>query len=134
LAFIDCAYRPSDPKVAGLQAEARETLRKRVIGKVVHVLVDYRKPAEGTYEAKVRRRFPSFATRINCVRTGLRYGHAKWGVRSASRSWHIPADHAMRSNVALALVERGLVNVIRHRRDDEDKSSDIDRLMQAEAK
>lgn len=38
------------------------------------------------------------------------------------------------SNLAEALVERGYVTVIRHRQGDEDKSSEIDKLMEVEAK
>lgn len=38
------------------------------------------------------------------------------------------------ANLAEALVERGYVTVIRHRQGDEDKSSEIDKLMEVEAK
>ncbi|KAK9894247.1 hypothetical protein P389DRAFT_174287 [Cystobasidium minutum MCA 4210] len=38
------------------------------------------------------------------------------------------------SNLAEALVEKGYVTVIRHRQGDEDKSSEIDKLMEVEAK
>lgn len=38
------------------------------------------------------------------------------------------------SNLAEALVERGYAGVIRHRQGDEDKSSEIDKLMEVEAK
>lgn len=38
------------------------------------------------------------------------------------------------SNLAELLVEKGYVNVIRHRQGDEDKSSEIDKLMEVEAK
>ena len=38
------------------------------------------------------------------------------------------------NNLAEALVERGYVSVIRHRQGDEDKSSEIDKLMEVEAK
>ena len=36
------------------------------------------------------------------------------------------------SNIAEQLVEKGLASVVRHRRDDEDRSSDYDKLMAAE--
>ena len=36
------------------------------------------------------------------------------------------------SNVAEQLVEKGLASVVRHKRDDEDRSSDYDKLMAAE--
>lgn len=38
------------------------------------------------------------------------------------------------SNVAELLAERGLVSIIRHRQGDEQRSSDYDKLMVAEAK
>ncbi|GAA5996660.1 uncharacterized protein JCM10292_003121 [Rhodotorula paludigena] len=44
--------RPTDPKVAGLQLEGKEALRKRLVGKPVNVVIDYVKPAEGEYEAR----------------------------------------------------------------------------------
>lgn len=35
-------------------------------------------------------------------------------------------------NIAEQLVEKGLASVVRHKRDDEDRSSDYDKLMTAE--
>lgn len=35
-------------------------------------------------------------------------------------------------NVAEQLIEKGLASVVRHRRDDEDRSPDFDKLMAAE--
>lgn len=35
-------------------------------------------------------------------------------------------------NVAEQLIEKGLASVVRHRRDDEDRSADFDKLMAAE--
>lgn len=49
---LTCAHRPTDPKLAGLQAEGKELLRKKLIGKTVHVTIDYTKPAEGDFEAR----------------------------------------------------------------------------------
>ncbi|KAK4705914.1 staphylococcal nuclease domain-containing protein 1, partial [Phenoliferia sp. Uapishka_3] len=92
--------RASDPNLAGLQAEGKELLRKKLIGRQVHVLIDYVKPAEGDFEAK------------DCATIKTVNG----------------------ANVAELLVERGLVSVIRHRQGDEQRSSDYDRLMAAEAK
>lgn len=43
--------RPSG-NFAGLQAEGKELLRKKLIGKTVHVTIDYIKPAEGAYDAQ----------------------------------------------------------------------------------
>jgi hypothetical protein len=40
--------------------------------------------------------------------------------------------HFHSSNVAEQLVEKGLASVVRHRRDDEDRSPDYDKLMAAE--
>ena len=80
--------RPNDPQKGGLANDAREALRKRIIGKVVHVHHDYTKPKEGDYEEK------------ECCTVKMHNG----------------------SNVAEFLVEKGLVSVIKHRRDDEDRS------------
>ncbi|OAV88251.1 hypothetical protein PTTG_01501 [Puccinia triticina 1-1 BBBD Race 1] len=44
--------RPTDPKFGGLASDARELLRRRLIGKQVQVSVDYVRPKEGDYEAK----------------------------------------------------------------------------------
>ncbi|KAL8292267.1 hypothetical protein RQP46_001733 [Phenoliferia psychrophenolica] len=92
--------RASDPRLAGLQAEGKELLRKKLIGKHVHVLIDYVKPAEGDFEAR------DCAT-LKTVNGG---------------------------NVAELLVERGYVSVMRHRQGDEQRSSEYDKLMAAEAK
>ncbi|GAA5875888.1 hypothetical protein JCM3774_001113 [Rhodotorula dairenensis] len=92
--------RPSDPKVAGLQAEGKELLRKRLIGKTVNVTIDYVKPAEGDYEER------------ECATVRLPNG----------------------TNVAEYLVERGLLGVLRHKQGDDNRSSDYDRLMAAEAR
>ena len=35
-------------------------------------------------------------------------------------------------NIAEQLIEKGLASVVRHKRDDEDRSSDYDKLMAAE--
>lgn len=37
-----------------------------------------------------------------------------------------------KSNIAEQLIEKGLASVVRHKRDDEDRSSDYDKLMAAE--
>ncbi|KAK4054505.1 hypothetical protein OIV83_000999 [Microbotryomycetes sp. JL201] len=44
--------KPSDPRLAGLQAEGKELMRKKLIGKTVKVQIDYVKPAEGDFEAR----------------------------------------------------------------------------------
>ncbi|KIJ67884.1 hypothetical protein HYDPIDRAFT_25347 [Hydnomerulius pinastri MD-312] len=89
----------SDPKQAFYAQEAREFLRKRLIGKNVRVTIDFIRPREGEYEER------------ECAT--IRYG-------------------GQNSNIAEQLVEKGLASVVRHRRDDEDRSSDYDKLMAAE--
>ncbi|KAI0305558.1 transcription factor [Multifurca ochricompacta] len=76
----------SDPKQAFYAQEAREFLRKKLIGKHVRVHVDFIRPREGEYEER------ESAT----VRVGNQNG------------------------------------VVRHKRDDEDRSPDYDKLMAAE--
>lgn len=44
--------KANDPKLGGLQAEGKELLRKKMIGKPVSVFIDYTKAAEGDYEAR----------------------------------------------------------------------------------
>lgn len=89
----------SDPKQAYCAQEAREFLRKKLIGKHVKVMVDFIRPRDGEYEER------------ECAT--VRYGNQN-------------------SNIAEQLVEKGLASVVRHRRDDEDRSSDYDKLMAAE--
>ncbi|KAL1405286.1 hypothetical protein Q8F55_008913 [Vanrija albida] len=91
--------RGSDAKNTYYAAEAKEFLRKRLVGKVVHVLVDYVKPKDGEYEER------------ECVT--ITYGGAK-------------------NNIAEQLIEKGLATVLRHRRDDEDRSAELDKLIIAE--
>lgn len=89
--------KPSDPKQAPFQADAKEFLRKRLIGKHVKVTIDGKKPpSEGFEEREV----------ATIVLNG--------------------------KNVALMLVEAGYASVIRHRRDDPDRSPDYDQLLLAE--
>ncbi|TKY87388.1 hypothetical protein EX895_004065 [Sporisorium graminicola] len=90
-----------DAKQAGYAAEAREFLRKRLVGKLVSVQMDYIKPKEGDFDER-------------------EYATVKQGNKDA--------------DVGLLLISRGLATVQRHRRDDEDRSPDFDRLMEAEAK
>ena len=90
-----------DAKQAGYAAEAREFLRKRLVGKTVSVQMDYIKPKEGDFDER-------------------EYATVKQGNKD--------------SDVGLLLISRGLATVQRHRRDDEDRSPDFDRLMEAEAK
>lgn len=89
--------KPSDQKQAPFQAEAKEFLRKKLIGKHVKMTIDGKKPpSEGFEEREV----------ATLVLNG--------------------------KNVALMLVEAGYASVIRHRRDDPDRSPDYDQLLLAE--
>ncbi|KAI8074584.1 hypothetical protein BC940DRAFT_288597 [Gongronella butleri] len=88
-----------DLKEVGYQFEAREFLRKKLIGKQVHVSIDYRKPAQDGFEAK------------DCAT--IKVGNA---------------------NIAQQLVEKGLATVIRHRKDDDNRSHSYDQLLLAESK
>jgi staphylococcal nuclease domain-containing protein 1 len=74
-------------------------LRKKLIGKPVHVLIDYVKPKDGEYEER------------ECVT--ITYGGNS-------------------INVAEQLIDKGLATVLRHRRDDEDRSAEYDKLIIAE--
>ncbi|EIN12033.1 transcription factor [Punctularia strigosozonata HHB-11173 SS5] len=89
----------SDPKQAYYAHEAREFLRRKLIGKHVKAHVDFIKPRDGEYEER------------ECAT--IRYGNS----------------HA---NIAEQLIEKGLASVVRHKRDDEDRSPDYDKLMAAE--
>lgn len=89
--------KPSDPKQSPFSADAKEFLRKKLIGKHVRVSIDGKKAANEGYEERD-------------VATVTVNGH----------------------NAALMLVEAGYASVIRHRRDDEDRSSDYDSLLLAE--
>ncbi|OJD23863.1 hypothetical protein ACJ73_04781 [Blastomyces percursus] len=89
--------KPSDPKQAPFVAEAKEFMRKKLIGKHVKVKIDGKRPASEGYEDR----------EVGTVISG-------------------------NTNMALALVQAGYASVIRHRRDDDDRSPDYDALLQAE--
>ncbi|KAF8806427.1 transcription factor [Phlegmacium glaucopus] len=89
----------SDPRQAYYAQEAREFLRKKLIGKHVKVHIDFVRPREGEFEER------------ECAT--IRYG-------------------GQNLNIAEQLIEKGLASVVRHKRDDEDRSSDYDKLMAAE--
>lgn len=89
----------------GWSYEAREWLRKRLVGKPVQIQVDYIKPAEAGFDER------TYAT----VRTTTGAKETKGG------------------NVGTLLIERGFATVVRHRRDDEDRSPHFDDLLAAEA-
>ncbi|KAJ7096223.1 hypothetical protein C8R44DRAFT_643966 [Mycena epipterygia] len=89
----------SDPKQAQYAQDAREFLRKKLIGKHVKVTIDFIRPREGDFEER------------ECAT--IRYG-------------------GQNANVAEQLIEKGLAGLVRHKRDDEDRASDYDKLMAAE--
>lgn len=89
--------KPSDPKQSPFTAEAKEFLRKKLIGKHVRVEIDGKRPATEGFEER------EMAT-----------------VTFSNK------------NVALLLAESGWVSVIRHRKDDEDRSPIYDELLAAE--
>ncbi|PWN30144.1 hypothetical protein BDZ90DRAFT_247733 [Jaminaea rosea] len=96
---------PKDQQGGGWSYEARECLRKRLIGKTVQVQIDYIKPAEAGFDER------TYAT----VRTTT------------------GAKETKGANVGELLIQRGLATVVRHRRDDEDRSPFFDDLLAAEA-
>lgn len=83
-------------------SEAKEYLRRRLIGKTVKITIDYIRPKDGEYDER------------ECV------------------TIHYGTDDA--SNVSEQLIERGLATVLRHRRDDEDRASELDKMIVAEQK
>uniref|UniRef100_A0A8C0GIE1 Staphylococcal nuclease and tudor domain containing 1 n=1 Tax=Chelonoidis abingdonii TaxID=106734 RepID=A0A8C0GIE1_CHEAB len=85
--------------------EAREFLRKKLIGKKVNVTVDYIRPASTATET-----VPAFSERT-CATVAI------GGI-----------------NIAEALVSKGLATVIRYRQDDDQRSSHYDELLAAEAR
>ncbi|KAI5283928.1 hypothetical protein KEM54_001721, partial [Ascosphaera aggregata] len=89
--------KPSDPKQAPFVPEAKEYLRKKLIGKHVLVKVDGKKPATEGFEERD----------VATVTLGT-------------------------ENIALDLLQKGLASVIRHRRDDDDRSPEYDSYLQAE--
>ncbi|KAG9079082.1 hypothetical protein FS749_008851 [Ceratobasidium sp. UAMH 11750] len=95
------APKASEPKQAYYANEAREFLRKKLIGKYVKVNVDFVRPKEGEFEERDA--------------VTIRYGNAQ-------------------SNIAEQLIEKGLATALRHKRDDESRSSEYDKLMAAEQK
>jgi len=79
--------------------ESREFLRKKLIGKKVHILVDYVKPANDGFPERT------------CATVTI-------------------AD----INIAEALISKGLATVLRHRQDDDQRSSFYDDLLAAETR
>jgi staphylococcal nuclease domain-containing protein 1 len=90
--------KPSDPKQSPFGADAKEFLRKRLIGKHVKVSIDGKRPPSEGFEERE-------------VATIILNGN---------------------KNVALMLVEAGYASVVRHRRDDTDRSPDYDSFLLAE--
>ncbi|XP_029617533.1 staphylococcal nuclease domain-containing protein 1 [Salmo trutta] len=87
--------------------EAREFMRKKIIGKKVNVTVDYIRAATSSSETST---IPAFAERT-CATVTI------GGI-----------------NIAEALVSKGFATVIRYRQDDDQRSSHYDELLAAEAR
>ena len=112
-------FRQSDPKQAHYANEAREFLRKKLIGKHVKVTVDFIRPKEGEFEER------------ECAT--VRYGsHNAWVSLLPLSFEDLTPWLAPISNVAEQLIEKGLASVVKHKRDDEDRSSDFEKLVTAE--
>jgi staphylococcal nuclease domain-containing protein 1 len=108
----------SDPRQATYAQEAREFLRKKLIGKHVKVNIDFVRPKDGEFEER------------ECAT--IRYGgHNAWIILAFLCSYLILTPYFCR-NIAEQLIEKGLAGIVRHRRDDEDRSLDYDKLMAAE--
>lgn len=91
-----------------------------MIGKNVRATVDFIRPREGEFDER------ECAT----VRYG---GQNSYGDCHDERILVLTlgCDLLLR-NIAEQLIEKGLASVVRHRRDDEDRSPDYDKLMAAE--
>ncbi|XP_071274553.1 staphylococcal nuclease domain-containing protein 1 isoform X1 [Agelaius tricolor] len=85
--------------------EAREFLRKKLIGKKVNISVDYIRPASSATDT-----VPAFSERT-CATVSI------GGI-----------------NIAEALVSKGLATVLRYRQDDDQRSAHYDELLAAEAR
>ncbi len=96
-------------------ADILQFLRKKLIGKSVRAHIDFIRPQEGIYEER------EHAT----IRLGPNQLYVVVGHR-LTINLHVV------SNVAEQLIEKGLATVVRHKRDDEDRSPDYDKLMAAE--
>jgi staphylococcal nuclease domain-containing protein 1 len=88
-----------------------------LIGKNVRLTVDFIRPREGEFDER------ECAT----VRYG---GQNSYGNRCDERN--VYSHDLLFRNIAEQLIEKGLASVVRHRRDDEDRSPDYDKLMAAE--
>uniref|UniRef100_F6PZ47 Staphylococcal nuclease domain-containing protein n=1 Tax=Equus caballus TaxID=9796 RepID=F6PZ47_HORSE len=123
--------------------EAREFLRKKLIGKKVNVTVDYIRPASPATET-----VPAFSERTCATVTIGGMGRTLppqmkptfWRGLLSSR---LPGKCSMATgssvlkrqrNIAEALVSKGLATVIRYRQDDDQRSSHYDELLAAEAR
>ncbi|KAI9205801.1 uncharacterized protein BJ171DRAFT_499628 [Polychytrium aggregatum] len=88
-----------DAKEQYFAVEAKEFLRSRLIGKQVHINIDYIKPAEGEFDER-----------------------------------HCATIRSGNTNIAEALITKGLAFVMRHRKDDDNRASAYDQLLLAEEK
>lgn len=90
-----------------------------MIGKHVKVTIDFVRPKEGEFDER------------ECAT--VRYAsHNTWVTPFPNifkdLIYHLPPV----SNIAEQLIDKGLASVVRHKRDDEDRSPDFDKLVAAE--
>jgi hypothetical protein len=77
----------------------------------------------------------NFLRRLSFVQVTIRYGNAQAYVDWIPTNEHTIAEPTSISrNIAEQLIEKGLATALRHRRDDESRSSEYDKLMAAEQK
>ena len=114
--------------------EAREFLRKKLIGKKAGTLNNPRQNSmTSSLGASVHRLYQTSGEQFS--REDMRDGHYRRNVIVAqqySNSNHIRAS--ISSNVAEALISKGFATVIRHRQDDNQRSSKYDDLLAAESR
>lgn len=92
-------------------------MRKRLIGKRVKVTIDFVRPREGDFDER------------ECAT--IRYGGHNTCVYSVLPPISVD-ECGFDRNIAEQLIEKGWAAVVRHKRDDEDRSPDYDKLMAAE--
>lgn len=115
-----CLSRSGDPQQAYYAQEAREFLRKKLIGKQVQVTTNFTRPAEGDFEER------------ECAT--IRFGNRDVSVPPPSTFGYtlITETCVYSRNIAEQIIEKGLATAVRHKRDDENRSPDYDKLMAAE--
>ena len=104
--------------------EAREFLRKKLIGKKVNVSVDYVKPAQDSFPEK---------TCCTVTREGMYVLalYSFWPLSLSLSCFSILITFSC-SNIAEALISKGLATCLWHRQDDDQRSPHYDDLRAAE--